>query len=79
MECKVPFEHRYIFSGLADRMSTFGQARKLWLHWGQPPLAAYAGGHVGFFFSGAVRQYVSEALDNSFPSPLRAPTGGRPK
>jgi len=69
MDCKVPFEHRYVFSGLADRMSTFGQARKLWLHWGQPPLAAYPGGHVGFFFSGAVRRYVENAVNSSFPSP----------
>jgi len=68
MDCKVPFERRYVFAGLADRMSTFGQARKLWLHWGQPPLATYAGGHVGFFFSGAVRRYVDDAMTNSFPS-----------
>lgn len=66
MECKVPFEHRYVFSGLADRMSTFGQARRLWLHWGQPPLATYRGGHVGFFFSSVVRKFVDEALKSSF-------------
>ena len=36
MDCKVPFERRYIFAGLADRMSTFGQARRLWLHWDRP-------------------------------------------
>ncbi len=69
MDCKVPFERRYVFSGLADRMSTFGQARKLWLHWGQPSLAAYPGGHVGFFFSGIVRRFVDDALTNSFPEP----------
>jgi len=70
MHCKVPLERRYIFAGLADRMSTFGQARRLWLHWDQPTLAAYAGGHVGFFFSGAVRRYVENAVDGSFPSTL---------
>src|ERR1019366_400610 len=68
MDCKVPFEHRYVFGGLADRLSTFGQARKLWLHWGRPSLATYAGGHVGFFFSGAVRQFVDDAMTSSFPS-----------
>jgi dienelactone hydrolase len=68
MDCKVPVEHRYVFSGLADRMSTFGQARKLWLHWGQPPFAAYPGGHVGFFFSGIVRQFVDDAVTSSFPA-----------
>ena len=72
MDCRVPFERRYIFAGLADRMSTFGQARHLWLHWGQPTLAAYAGGHVGFFWSSAVRKLVDDALTESFPSGLGA-------
>lgn len=62
MECKVPVEHRYLFAGLADRMSTFGQARRLWLHWDRPKLAAYQGGHVGFYFSRAVRQLVDGAV-----------------
>ena len=68
MDCKVPFERRYIFAGLADRMSTFGQARQLWLHWSRPTLAAYAGGHVGFFWSSAVRKLVDDALADSFPA-----------
>ncbi len=68
MECRVPFDSRYVFAGLADRMSTFGQARRLWLHWGRPTLAAYAGGHVGFFWSSAVRQLVNDALTVSFPA-----------
>jgi dienelactone hydrolase len=65
MDCKVPFEDRYIFAGLGDRMSTFSQARKLWMHWGCPSLAAYQGGHVGFFWSRAVRQLVDKAVDVS--------------
>jgi dienelactone hydrolase len=68
IDCKVPFDRRYIFAGLADRMSTFGQARKLWLHWGRPSLATYAGGHVGFFWSTAVRKLVDDALTDSFPA-----------
>ena len=71
--CKVPFERRYVFAGLADRMSTFGQARKLWLHWDRPALATYAGGHVGFFFSGTVRRFVDDAMTNSFPSASQYP------
>ena len=69
MDCKVPVDRRYIFAGLADRMSTFGQARRLWLHWGRPALAAYPGGHVGFFWSSAVRRLVEGALTDSFPTP----------
>ena len=68
MNCRVPFERRYIFAGLADRMSTFGEARRLWLHWGRPPLATYPGGHVGFFWSGAVRQFVDDSVTSSFPT-----------
>jgi len=68
MECKVPFERRYIFAGLADRMSTFGQARRLWLHWDRPALASYAGGHVGFYWSRAVKQLVDEAVRSSLPA-----------
>jgi pimeloyl-ACP methyl ester carboxylesterase len=68
MGCRVPFERRFIFAGLADRMSTFGQARRLWLHWGRPALAAYPGGHVGFFWSAAVRRFVDDALDGSYHS-----------
>ncbi|MGO8870642.1 MAG: hypothetical protein ACLQPH_04435 [Acidimicrobiales bacterium] len=33
-------ERRYMFAGLGDRMSTFGQAHRLWLHWDRPTLAA---------------------------------------
>ncbi len=75
LDCKVPFDRRYIFAGLADRMSTFGQARRLWLHWGRPTLAAYPGGHVGFFWSSAVRKFVDGALSDAFPA-AEIPTRG---
>ncbi|MHB8319316.1 MAG: alpha/beta hydrolase family protein [Acidimicrobiales bacterium] len=66
MECNVPSERRYIFAGLGDRMSSFGQARRLWLHWNRPSLCAYTGGHVGFYWSGAVKRFVDEAVSTSF-------------
>ena len=69
MSCAVAPEHRYIFAGLGDRMSTFGQAHRLWLHWDRPALAAYPGGHVGFFWSKAVKALVAEAMAASFPHP----------
>jgi hypothetical protein len=61
--CKVSFERRYIFAGLGDRMSTFDQAVRLWNHWDRPSLVAYQGGHVGFFWSRAVRGLIDEAVD----------------
>jgi dienelactone hydrolase len=67
MACAVAPERRYIFAGLGDRMSTFGQAHRLWLHWDRPALAAYPGGHVGFFWSNAVKAFVAEAVAASFP------------
>jgi pimeloyl-ACP methyl ester carboxylesterase len=66
MRCRVPVDRRFIFAGLADRMSTFGHARRLWLHWGRPALSSYAGGHVGFYWSGAVKRFVDDALSRSF-------------
>ncbi len=72
MECKVPFERRFIFAGLADRMSTFGHARRLWQHWDRPAFESYPGGHVGFFWSAAVKRFVDEALRRSYTSAAAA-------
>jgi pimeloyl-ACP methyl ester carboxylesterase len=68
MSCRVPFERRFVFAGLADRLSTFGQARRLWLHWGQPAFAPYPGGHMGFYWSADVKRFVDEALAASYPA-----------
>ena len=61
-DCLVPQEGRFIFAGLGDRMATFGHAHRLWMHWGRPQLATYEGGHVGFYWSGAVRRFVTDSL-----------------
>ena len=68
MACAVPKDGRYIFAGLGDRMSTFGQAHRLWLHWDRPSLAAYPGGHVGFFLARSVRELVDGAMSTAFPA-----------
>lgn len=65
LACRVAPEGRYVFGGLGDRMATFGHAHRLWLHWDRPRLATYEGGHVGFYWSGAVRAIVSEAVADS--------------
>jgi len=72
MQCKVPFERRFIFGGLADRMSTFDHARRLWLHWDRPAFETYAGGHVGFFWSVAVKRFVDDALRRSYTNAAAA-------
>jgi len=65
MECRVPEAGRFVFAGVGDRMATFGHAHRLWMHWGRPRLTTYDGGHVGFFWSGGVRQFVTDALTES--------------
>ncbi len=67
LSCAVAPERRYIFAGLGDRMSTFGQARRLWLHWDRPALATYPGGHLGFYWSKTVKAFVAEAMAASYP------------
>lgn len=59
---KAPRHRRYVFAGVGDRMSTSGQARLLWEHWGRPRIAWYPGGHIGFWFAPQVIAFVSEAL-----------------
>jgi pimeloyl-ACP methyl ester carboxylesterase len=65
MACRVPYEGRFIFAGLGDRMATFAHAHRLWLHWDRPQMASYGGGHIGFFWSGAVKEFVTGALEQT--------------
>jgi pimeloyl-ACP methyl ester carboxylesterase len=65
LEPKPPQERRFLFAGVGDRMSTSGQARKLWEHWDRPKMAWYSGGHVGFFFASDVSRFVEDALAES--------------
>jgi dienelactone hydrolase len=73
MDCRVPKNRRYVFAGLGDRMSTFGQARQLWLHWDRPELEAYHGGHVGFYFAPSVTRFVQRAVSESYPEAMTEP------
>ena len=73
----VPKERRFIFAGLGDRMSTYAQARRLWMHWDRPAFACYGGGHVGFYWSSQVNRFVTDALTTSGLLPSRAPATTR--
>lgn len=75
MPAKLPGERRYIFAGAGDRMSTAGQAHRLWEAWGRPKIQWYHGGHIGFFMAGSVRQFVNDALTESG---LATPAGEPP-
>jgi hypothetical protein len=58
----VPHDRRFIFAGMGDRMATPAQARKLSSHWQEPSTCWYAGNHVGYLWSGAVRDFLTESL-----------------
>jgi dienelactone hydrolase len=75
LEPKVAWDRRFIFAGVGDRMSTSGQARRLWEHWDEPKITWYPGGHVGFFWAGNVGAFVEQALASSglLASPSASP------
>lgn len=58
----VPVERRFIFAGLADRMSHPRQAHALWEHWGRPRIRWYPGNHVGYLWSSKVAAFIDEVL-----------------
>ncbi len=59
---KVPPDRIFMYAGLGDRMSTPGQAHRLWRHWGEPRILWYEGGHLTFLWSGRVARFLDEAL-----------------
>ena len=60
---RVARDRRFIFAGLADRLvHPNRQVRALWEHWQQPSIHWFEGSHIGFLWSGAVRDFVHRAL-----------------
>jgi len=59
-----PATNRFIFAGLADRVSTPSQAQLLYRAWGEPRVHWYDSGHVGAFWTPSVRGFVDEALES---------------
>jgi hypothetical protein len=74
---KVPSDHTFMYAGVGDRMSTPGQAARLWQHWGQPKILWYEGSHLTFLWSGRVSRFLEEALADAGwiePRPPRVPS-----
>ena len=70
---KVPRDRRFIFAGMGDRMATPSQAKRLWAHWEEPSTCWYAGNHVGYLWSGAVRAFLTNGLRSTgFVDPAEA-------
>jgi hypothetical protein len=60
---KVPWDRRFVFAGLGDRMAMPEQALALWHHWDEPAVSWYSGNHVGYLWSSQVRAFLDAALD----------------
>lgn len=70
MPPRVPWQRRFLFAGVADRLAPPEQARALWVHWERPRVLWYQGSHVSFFLEPEVREMVQDALSQCL---LRVP------
>ena len=59
---RTPFEGRYVFGALGDRVTTPRHTLDLWDHWGRPAIRWYPGGHVGHLWSTEARSFVHDAV-----------------
>lgn len=58
----VPFQRRYLYAGLVDRLTTPDHAFALWHHWNRPRSVWYQGGHVSYIWETDVKSLLIEAL-----------------
>lgn len=62
LEPAIPLDARFIFAGQGDRMAHPRQAHDLWKHWDQPDILWYPGNHMGFMWSGSVKNFIDDTL-----------------
>jgi hypothetical protein len=62
MECLVRPRSRYLYAGVADRMTTPGDVYRLWTHWGRPEVCWYAGSHCASAWSREAHRFVDRVL-----------------
>jgi pimeloyl-ACP methyl ester carboxylesterase len=67
MECGVPPQGRFVYAGVADRMTTPGEAHRLWVKWGRPEVCWYAGSHCASSWSREARRFVDHILARPMP------------
>ena len=68
---RTPFEGRYVFGALGDRVTTPRHTLDLWNHWDRPTIRWYPGGHVGHLWSTEARSFVHDAVSTLVPGPGR--------
>jgi hypothetical protein len=59
---RVPFDRRFLYAGIGDRMVPIEQSRRLWEHWDRPRAAWYDGSHLSFPWEPGVRKLLREAV-----------------
>jgi hypothetical protein len=58
----VPHEQRFIYAGIGDRVTTPGDAYRLWQHWDRPSVLWFPGSHLVTRRAKAVKQFVDGVL-----------------
>ncbi len=69
----VAHERRFIYAGIADQITTPGDAYLLWRHWDRPSVLWFRGTHIGTVGAGDVKRFVDDALR---PLAVTATEGG---
>ena len=64
LPCRTPLAGRHLYAGVGDRVTTAGQAYRLWEHWGSPDVSWFSGAHSGVVLSRTVRRFVDDALQH---------------
>jgi hypothetical protein len=67
LPCAVPQHGRFVYAGVADRMTTPGEAYRLWVHWRKPDVCWYAGSHCASSWSREARRFVDRVLARALP------------
>jgi hypothetical protein len=62
LPCAVPERGRFVYAGVVDRMTTPGEAYRLWDHWNRPEVCWYPGSHCASAWSREARHFVDEIL-----------------
>jgi hypothetical protein len=62
MDCRVPPKGRFVYAGVVDRMTTPGEAHRLWVHWGRSAVCWYPGSHCASAWSREARRFVDDVL-----------------
>lgn len=72
-EPRVPKSKRFIYAGVADRVSRPDQARALWRHWGKPEIAWLPSGHVIGALKSDVKPFLRSIVRDHLHPPDHSP------